>query len=111
MAAQSPQSGPAISVQQPPTTGYPALSVFINSSPSHTFQLFRRFGDLNARCLLYLQDEIAELEDILKGYDREDHNSKSRRHDQHYDRGHILQVITEKLAFYSQSSNASDKRH
>lgn len=83
--------------------GYPELAALINSSPSHTFQLFRRFGTLNARCLLYLQEEICELESILAEYDASEHSSASRRYDQHPDRGKLISHITTKLSQYSET--------
>lgn len=81
--------------------GYPALAALINSSPSHTFQIFRRFGSLNVRCLLYLQDEICELEAALNEYDSHQEKSTSRRHDQHPDRGNLIRHITGRLTEYS----------
>jgi len=86
---------------QPQPGGYPELAAFMNGSPSHTFQIYRRFGTLNARCLLYMQDELCELEGILCDYDATQHSSASRRYDQHPERGNLIAYITPKLAEYS----------
>ena len=96
----SPTTMPNPAVQEKPG-GYPALAAFMNGSPSHTFQIYRRFGTLNARCLLYMQDELCELEGILCGYDATQHSSASRRYDQHPERGNLIAYITPKLAEYS----------
>lgn len=47
------------------TIGYRGYSDFLSSD--NNFLIFRRFGALNARLLLYLQDEIAQLESELRG--------------------------------------------
>jgi hypothetical protein len=83
--------------------GYRALSAFVNSSQSHTFQIFRRFGDLNARCLLYLQDELCELESSLADMDKSQEGSETRRFDAHPERPALLQQITSKITEYSQA--------
>src|SRR5579859_6245375 len=81
--------------------GYPQLSAFVNSSPSHTFQLFRRFGMLNARCLLYLQDEICEMENELALIDASTYHSDTRRYDSHPTRHELIRQITAKITEYS----------
>lgn len=81
--------------------GYRELSEFINGSPSHTFQIFRRFGTLNVRCLLYMQDELSELEAKLAEYDASEFGSLSRRYDQHPERGALINHITQKVREYS----------
>ena len=96
-------SSPAALPTQQAAGGYPALAELINSSPSHTFQLFRRFGSLNARCLLYLQDELCELEETLQNFDNSQHDAGSRRYDQHPRRGDLIRHITTKIDEYSNS--------
>jgi len=82
--------------------GYPQLSAFVASSPSHTFQIFRRFGALNARCLLYLQDELCELEHDLEHMDTSEYDSGTRRFDQHPERAAKIKLITAKITEYSE---------
>ena len=82
--------------------GYPKLAALMNSSPSDAYQICRRFGNLNSRCLLYLQDELSELESILQQYDSSEHQSTSRRYDQHPDRGNLIAHITTKITQYSE---------
>jgi hypothetical protein len=84
-----------------PAGGYPALSAFVSSSPSHTFQIFRRFGTLNARCLLYLQDELCQLEHELEVIDAMPHDCGTRRFEKHPERAAHIHKITEKIAEYS----------
>jgi hypothetical protein len=81
--------------------GYAALSAFVNSSPSNTFQIFRRFGTLNARCLLYLQDELCQLEQELEVMDAMPHDCGTRRFEQHPDRATHIRKITAKITEYS----------
>lgn len=50
--------------------GYPSVAAFIASSPD--LAVFRKFGQLNARNLLYLQTELIVLESKLEALDRED---------------------------------------
>ncbi|KAI9780828.1 MAG: hypothetical protein M1839_006455 [Geoglossum umbratile] len=85
----------------PDAGGYPKLSAFVNSSPGHIFQLFRRFGVLNARVLLHLQDELCELESALAELDASPHDSGTRRYDQNPDRPLLIQTITTKVAEYN----------
>jgi len=47
--------------------GYPAFSEWMASSDD--FMLFRRFGQLNARVLLLLQDRIVQMEEKLSKID------------------------------------------
>ncbi|KAF2281537.1 uncharacterized protein EI97DRAFT_463847 [Westerdykella ornata] len=47
--------------------GYRSYSSFLASDDN--FLVFRRFGDLNARVLLYLQDQIVRLEERLEELD------------------------------------------
>lgn len=55
-------------------TGYKKYSWFL-ASDDH-FMIFRRFGTLNARIILALQDELSVAEEKLKKLD-EDYSSKS----------------------------------
>lgn len=53
--------------ERDPITGpyldsYSSLANFIDSDRDHTASIFRRFGRLTARNLLYLQSELLELE-------------------------------------------------
>jgi hypothetical protein len=48
--------------------GYPALSKWMASS--NDFFLLRRFSPLQVRCLLYLQNEIAQRDHQLHEWDR-----------------------------------------
>ncbi|KAF1949990.1 hypothetical protein CC80DRAFT_497020 [Byssothecium circinans] len=65
--------------------GYPSLAEFIASDYDHSTFVFKRFGRLSARNLLYLQSELAELEALQDEYDREDSKAsldeKSSRRD------------------------------
>jgi Family of unknown function (DUF6594) len=54
--------------------GYPRIASFTNSDSDSS--LFRRFGDLYARTLLYKQAELTELEEKLAKIDRDDSESK-----------------------------------
>lgn len=56
--------------------GYRGYSEFISSDKSAL--IFRRFGTLNARVLLLLQDQISQLETKLKALDTQ-HSKKSAR--------------------------------
>lgn len=50
--------------------GYPRTAVYLNSDFDSA--LYRRFGDLHARSLLYKQIELTSLEEQLSKLDRED---------------------------------------
>jgi hypothetical protein len=50
--------------------GYPRLAAFLDSDEN--FMLYRRFGFLQARLLLYKQDELREMEKELDRLDRID---------------------------------------
>jgi hypothetical protein len=65
--------------------GYPSWASYQNSDP--TFRVYRRFGTLRNRLLLYRQQELAKLEIQLKELDENDardHNLRirSRRKDE-----------------------------
>ncbi len=53
--------------------GYPSLAAYLNSDRGAA--LYRRFGDLHGRVLLYMQVELTQLEEKLAQLDRDD-NSK-----------------------------------
>jgi hypothetical protein len=55
--------------------GYPRLAAYIDSDVDNT--LFRRFGILHARTLLYKQAEITELEKQLLELDQKDENTSN----------------------------------
>lgn len=64
--------------------GYPRLAAFLDADEN--FMLYRRFGFLQARILLYKQDELRHLESELDRFDKIDLNDKkevlrSREHD------------------------------
>lgn len=58
--------------ERQPMTGFPLLADFISSDVDHTPSMYKRFGRLSARNLLYMQSELAELEAKQDEYDRED---------------------------------------
>jgi hypothetical protein len=53
-------------------TGYPSLASFMASDQDKSTVIFRGFGRLSARNLLYLQSEMAELEARQEAFDMED---------------------------------------
>ncbi|TVY81623.1 hypothetical protein LSUE1_G004824 [Lachnellula suecica] len=57
--------------------GYPRISAYIDSDSGST--LFRRFGVLHARILLYKQVELTELEAQLDKLDKEDEASEENK--------------------------------
>lgn len=65
MPTSRPANGQAPTQLKPwKEIGYRGFSAFLASD--NDFLIFRRFGSLNARLLLYLQDEIAVLEQNLE---------------------------------------------
>jgi hypothetical protein len=73
------------------------------------FCIFRRFDTLSVRTLLYLQDELAELEERLNAIDEADVrygrnpglvSLHSRRHDTNDERKNIMRIIDEKVYAY-----------
>jgi hypothetical protein len=52
--------------------GYPSWAAYQNSDP--TFRVYKRFGTLRNRVLLYRQQELAKLEDQLNALDAEDND-------------------------------------
>ncbi|KAK0667915.1 hypothetical protein QBC41DRAFT_322954 [Cercophora samala] len=81
--------------------GYGELSWFMNSSPDQNFNQVRKFGRLSTRCLLYLQDELSEMELRLDRMDKSHHGSISRRRDTHPHRKALVGLIQEKLQTYN----------
>jgi len=57
--------------------GYPRLAAFLDSDEN--FMLYRRFGFLQARILLYKQDELRELEEELGDMDDRDAQTRARK--------------------------------
>lgn len=55
--------------------GYPRVAAFLDSDAS--FTIYRRFGFLHARLLLYKQDELRELEEELRDMDKRDWDAES----------------------------------
>jgi hypothetical protein len=53
-------------------TGYPSLAAFIASDRDRTTLIYKRFDELAARNLLYLQSELAELQAKQQAFDQED---------------------------------------
>lgn len=95
------------SVQNGNLRGYPSLASFIGSD--RDFFIFRRFNALSARNLLYLQDELVELEDKLRTVDLADLQSEnqrglwnlhSRREDKNIERRYLMMQLNEKLKSY-----------
>ncbi|KAL2845201.1 hypothetical protein BJY01DRAFT_214391 [Aspergillus pseudoustus] len=52
--------------------GFPSLAQFISRDYDHSTFIFKRFDELSARNLLYLQSELADLQALQDQYDRED---------------------------------------
>jgi hypothetical protein len=52
--------------------GYPSLSAFIASDRDRTTLIYKRFDELAARNLLYLQSELAEIQAKQRAFDQED---------------------------------------
>lgn len=57
--------------------GYPRFAAFVDSYPS--FFIYRRFGYIRARLLLYQQDRLTALEKCLEDADVEDSISNANR--------------------------------
>lgn len=86
--------------------GYRGYSAFLASD--NDFMVFRRYGTLNARLLLYLQDQIAVLEGDLEKLEAAhadpaaaDVNNGSFRQDPIPGRKILLDKILEKVKEYS----------
>ena len=52
--------------------GYASLAEFIASDSDHGTAIYRRFDELSARSLLYMQSELAELKAEQEALDNED---------------------------------------
>lgn len=91
--------------------GYGKVAAFQDCDPS--FLIFRKFGSLHNRALLYLQDELSELEDELRVTDEiefadgDERRLRSRRRDfadgSDSIRKYLLPKIDEKLKEYGES--------
>jgi hypothetical protein len=53
-------------------SGYPSLAAFIASDRDRTTLIYKRFDELAARNLLYMQSELAELHSQQRKFDDED---------------------------------------
>jgi hypothetical protein len=89
--------------------GYRGFSAFLASD--NDFLIFRRFGSVNARLLLYLQDEIAvlekdleDLEDVHARDSADDIHNGSFRQDVLPARTRLLESLNVKVRQYSKSS-------
>lgn len=87
--------------------GYHSLASFIGSDKD--FFIFRRFSNLSARNLLYLQDELLELEAKLMEVDLQEssngspqglYNLHTRREDKNESRKTLMKDIKSKLQEY-----------
>jgi hypothetical protein len=52
--------------------GFPSLAAFIASDRDRSTLIYKRFDELAARNLLYLQSELAELHAKQRAFDQED---------------------------------------
>ncbi|KAI9867426.1 MAG: hypothetical protein M1813_008984 [Trichoglossum hirsutum] len=68
--APPPRFTPKTRVLDKCPTGYPRLACFTASD--HNFMIYRSFSYLHARCLLYIQDELASMERDLDELDEGD---------------------------------------
>lgn len=67
------------------------------------FAIFRRFGELHARLLLYKQDELVQLEQRLQDLDTAEQTPyflSSRRDDTNIDRKALMAEIEARLPAY-----------
>jgi hypothetical protein len=86
--------------------GYKGYSAFLASD--NDFMVFRRFDAINARLLLYLQDDIAVLEKKLEALEAEhmqgippDIHNGSFRQETLPDRTKLLDILNVKVRQYS----------
>jgi hypothetical protein len=63
--------------ERPALQGYPKLARFIGERPG--FAIFRRFSELNARNLLYLQAELLDVEEELYETEIDDQRDQDLR--------------------------------
>ena len=90
--------------------GYPRLAAFLDSDEN--FMLYRRFGFLQARALLYKQDQLRELENKLDKLDQRDSEErpkrlKSRERDDidNNNRKNLIQDITKVFNEYGETND------
>src|SRR5436190_4722652 len=88
--------------------GYPAFSKWMASSED--FLVLRRFGELNARAMLLMQDRIARKEELLMRVDDEARrgpddlgDSSSLRHEPQKEREKLVDELIPMLQQYSES--------
>jgi hypothetical protein len=110
-----PQSQPHIllrnrSIKPWKSIGYRGFSAFLASD--NDFLIFRRFGAINARLLLYLQDEICvlekeleDLEDLHAQDDARDIHNGSFRHEELPARTKLLEALNVKVREYSKTAS------
>ncbi|KAH6683327.1 hypothetical protein B0J14DRAFT_144737 [Halenospora varia] len=89
--------------------GYPQTATYINSTDDTV--LARRFGDLRARMLLYMEVELTDLESQLAKQDKEDNKKEAWKlaHSVHHDNGKgneekksLIEAIKVKLKDYDE---------
>jgi hypothetical protein len=87
--------------------GYPAFSKWMASSED--FLVLRRFGELNARAMLLMQDRIARKEELLMKIDEEARrgpddlgDSSSLRHEPQKEREQLVDELIPMLQQYSE---------
>ena len=119
-SAYTPSPQRSMDIQRPPApevkkTGYDLLASSIGCrSDALLTPIYRKFETLNNRILLYLQDEISEMEENLKGLDaaiahEEGSRTASRRSDPMYPsqlkwhRQELMCRIFSKVEQYSKS--------
>ena len=89
--------------------GFPRIAAYINSDVDTA--LFRRYGDLHARCLLYREVELHDLERKLMKLDEKDKAKEDTEwrvaHGIHHDKGRkneerkaLIEEIEGKLKSY-----------
>ena len=57
--------------------GFPKLARFLDSDDN--FMVYRRFGTVCSRLLLYKQDEISKMEGVLHSMDKTDERAKNEK--------------------------------
>ena len=94
--------------------GYPALSAWMGSA--NDFFVLRRFSPLQARCLLYLQHEIARRQESIEAWDQyamkrpmKTGQNGSLSHDPFPDRIALIKEVTPLLQQYSEYKSLSEK--
>jgi hypothetical protein len=60
-----------------PSLGFAALSSWIVSDRDQELLVFRKFGEISARNLLYLQSELLSIEARLKAWDKKVQSSNN----------------------------------